>query len=368
MKSESDLSLVIIMNKLISYSCSKLVSEKPNWNGLDKFLTFYEYFPSNIGVYDRSGATKFPVQCENKWPIPNWNKEFSWSYDECVMFRAKELIELSKKTGKKIRLYYSGGIDSSTIFCSFLDLLGLSDMPKYIELACTFQSRRENPYIWNNFIRKVDFTLFDASNTNQILDVDRIIVMGECNDQLFGSDALINFQIHTSEANAYNKYSVDSITDYFGKFNKQYASYWAERLTKSMKAAPFEIENHYQFFWWYNFAWKWNNVAVRILFYLNEDQENILNENTLPVQFFNTEYFQQWSLTNHYNEPDKNASPQEYKMVAKQFVAKSINENGFLHKVKNPSLFRIFYSNVQNYGITSDYKIIRDWRKLEQFI
>lgn len=355
------------MSKLLSYSCSKLVTEKPDWVGVDKFLTFYKYFPTNIGIYDRTGAVQFPFENENRWPIPNWDRNFSLTYVDCVVKRAQELLSLAKATDRKIRLYYSGGIDSSTIFCAFLNLIGLSEMSKWIEIACTFQSRRENPYIWNNYIRKADFELSDASNTNQILSNDRIVVMGECNDQLFGSDALINFEINTSEANAYNKWTVGTVTDYFSRINSDYAEYWAEQLSTTMAAAPFKIENHYQFFWWYNFSWKWNNVAVRILFYLKESQERLLNKNTMPIQFFNTEEFQQWSLNSHYLEPDKNASPYEYKMHAKKFVADTIKENGFLHKVKNPSLFRIFYSNSQSYAITSDYRVIRNWRNLKQF-
>lgn len=356
------------MNKLLSYSCTKLASENPSWAKPDRFLSFYNYFPGNIGIYDRTGANSFLFNCENKWPIPIWDNTFALSYEECVMLRAKELLTKSIATGKKIRLYYSGGIDSSTIFCSFLRLLGLDKMKEHLEIACTFHSRKENPHMWDNYIRKGDFDLIDANNAENAIDPNRIVIMGECNDQLFGSDALINFQINTTKENAYRKWTPGTIADYFAKTNSNYSEYWAENFAKTMDAAPFKIENHYQFWWWYNFCWKWNNVVVRILFYLNEHLDDALTEDTAPIQFFNTEYFQQWSISMHYNEPDKNAYPHEYKMLAKEFVVNTTKEKGFLAKVKNPSLFRIFYSTSQNHAITSDYKVVRNWRTLEDFI
>lgn len=356
------------MNKLLAFSSTKLLAENPDWPGMERYLTFHNFFPSNVCICDRTNSADVPFDIENRWPIPKFDVGFNLSYEDCVRHRALELITLAKKQNRKIRLYYSGGIDSSVILCSFIETIGLQETTDLVELACTSHSRNENPYIWDKIVRKSKFNLIDASDIKSIVDPKYLTIMGECNDQLFGSDAMIRFEATVGEYKIYDKWSIGTITDYLSDINPIGAEYWALQLEKTMNAAPYKIENHYQFWWWYNFAWKWNNVVTRILFYLPKTYDSLVQNHNIPIQFFNCESLQQWSMMNHYMEPDRNALPYEYKFQAKQFVCKTLNENGFMNKVKNPSLFRIFYSQTQHIAVDSDYKIIRNWRDMEKYL
>lgn len=367
-----DLLTAMGSNKLLSYFPETLLHKNVEWPGVEKHLKeIYTFFDAWVCLIDRTKSYKSPFNCDIRWPIPAYDANFSMSYEEVCLLRANQLVSYAKSTNKKIRLFYSGGIDSSVILCSFISLLGIDETVKLVELAITENSIRENPTLWNDIVRKNDFQLLSASVAKNIVSRNSIILTGECNDQIFGSDKMIHFMNKLGENSIYDKWQPNTIQQFLESsvnIENANAKPITEYLSNTMLAAPFTIENNYQFWWWYNFAWKWNNVATRIMYYIPLHLSDQLKSGFETDQFFNCTEFQLWSMKNHHDYPDKNGLPFEYKWEAKEFVAKIIKDNGFLYKTKNPSLLRALHSQFRIHGISSDYKLITDYKEFKSYL
>jgi hypothetical protein len=359
-------------NKLLSYFPESLINKNVNWPGVQQHLDeVCEFFGAWVCLIDRTQTYNHPFNCDIRWPIPAYDPNFTLSYEEVCLLRAEQLIKHAKSKNKKIRLFYSGGIDSSVILCSFIKLLGVEETTKYIELAITENSIRENPTLWNDIVRKTDFCLLSASVAKNIVSRESITLTGECNDQLFGSDKMIFFMVALGEDSIYRKWRPEEIENFFasGSNNKhKNAKPIVQYLSNTMNAAPFKIENNYQFWWWYNFSWKWNNVATRIMYYVPTYMSDQLKNGFETEQFFNCNEFQLWSMKYHHDYPDKNGLPYEYKWEAKEFVANVINDEGFLEKTKIPSLVRALHSQFRIHGIDSNYNLITDYKDFKKYL
>jgi hypothetical protein len=360
------------LNKLLSYFPAPLMNKVIDWPGVEKHKEeICKFFGSWVCVIDRTETYKGPFECEIKWPIPLYDSNFNLSYKDVCIRRAIELYDYAKKSNKKIRLYYSGGIDSSVILCSFIEALGLQETAKMVELAVTENSIRENPTLWDSIVRKNNFYMVSSSIASNIISKTHITLTGECNDQLFGSDKIMGFMALLGEDVIYKKWTPDSIEKFlvFSATRRDLnPGPLVEYLRQTMEAAPFKIENNYQFWWWYNFAWKWNNVATRLLYYIPTKLAEQTKSGFEVNQFFNSTEFQQWSMKNHCDEPDKNGLPYEYKMAAKEFVVEVTKDKGFLDKTKNPSLLRALQSQFRIHAIDSKYNLITDYKDFQKYL
>jgi len=366
------LHMVTTSNKLLSYFPSSLLTKNLDWPGVEKYKEeICNFFGPWTCVIDRTETYIGPFNCEIRWPIPTYNPNFNMSYREVCLLRAIQLADYAKSVNKKIRLYYSGGIDSGVILCSFIEALGLEETTKIVELAVTENSIRENFVLWDTIVRKNNFHLVSSAIATNIISKDYITLTGECNDQLFGSDKMMAFMVTLGEDAIYKKWETEHIEKFLvsgvslrGLNPKPMVEY----LRLTMEAAPFKIENNYQFWWWYNFAWKWNNVATRIMYYIPIQMAHQVRTSFEVDQFFNCPEFQLWSMKNHHDEPDRNGLPYEYKFAAKEFVSDITNDKGFLEKTKNPSLLRALHSQFRIHAIDSNYNLISDYRDFEKYL
>lgn len=364
--------MVMASNKLISYFPAPLLTRHIDWPDVEQHKEeICSFFGPWVCLIDRTGTYKGPFNCDVRWPIPQYDPNFNMSYREVCLVRAKQLADYAKSVNKKIRLFYSGGIDSSVILCSFIEALGLDETTKLVQLAITENSIRENFTLWDKIVRKNNFYMVSSSIASNIISKNHITLTGECNDQLFGSDKMMGFMAMLGEDSIYQDWNPDDIGSFLTSsvtHRNLNSKPIVEYLSKTMDAAPFKIQNNYQFWWWYNFAWKWNNVATRILYYIPYHLADDVKSGFETNQFFNSTEFQLWSMKNHYDEPDKNGSPYEYKNAAKEFVADVTNDKGFLDKTKNPSLIRALQSQFRIHAIDSEYNLISDYHDFEKYL
>lgn len=364
--------MVTVSNNLLSYFPAALLSKTLDWPGIEQHKEeICKFFGPWVCLIDRTGTYKGPFNCEIRWPIPVYNPNFNLTYREVCLNRAMQISDYANSVNKKIRLYYSGGIDSSVILCSFIEALGLEETVKLIELAVTENSIRENFVLWDTIVRKNNFRLVSSSIAANIVSKDHITLTGECNDQLFGSDKMMGFMALLGEDSIYEKWNPSDIEKFLvhnATAKNLNPKPIVEYLRQTMEAAPFEIQNNYQFWWWYNFAWKWNNVATRIMYYIPKKMEHQTRTSFEIDQFFNSPEFQMWSMKNHHDEPDRYGSPYEYKMLAKEFVADVTKNKGFLDKTKNPSLIRALQSQFRIHAIDSNYNVISDYREFQKYL
>ena len=331
----------------------------PDVPGINNFLKFSQYFLPNVGPVDRSNTLTMPFRCANTDPIPAFDPIFSMSYADCVMHRITELDQIHQSTGKKFRLLYSGGIDSTGILAGFIEHYGLEHTSKILEISCSKESISENPWAWDRYIRKGNFKIVNShDHTNGWRD-NVIVLMGEINDHLFGGLGAGRWPQYCMAHNTdlYATANINTLVQYlvWSKKDKDAlaAYYCAGKIMQIAAGAPFPINNMYLLTWWYNFVLGWNGCVYRILSQSNgELPKDILS--TGFYQFYNTPELQQWSLNFHYAHPTEFAEAETYKQECKDMILGILNIPEYATKNKFTSFPRVHSLRPASYLIDTD--------------
>ena len=348
--------LVYFSNIPLRFSRNEFIEQIP---GIENYRKFANFFHPNIAFNDRTGTIKFPFSLQNTNPIPKFDNSFSMSYKDCVLDRMSSIDKLHKDTGKKFRLLYSGGIDTSLIFAGFVEYYGLEKTKEILEISCSIDSIYENPWLWDRYIRKENFDIITSHEYPYYWNDNKIILMGEGNDQLFG---YMEYAKLKKNYKLYDTVSVKDIELYLTKgMPHPDSKYVAEKLLELMPKAPIPITNSYLAFWWIRFAIVWDGVLTRVLSQSAVDQ---LPKDTLHsglVQFFNTENFQKWSLKFHYDKPDSFCDTNIYKQECKDIIIDVLKIPEYASKGKFDSFPRIHSLKPSCNIIDTDLKLYRNY-------
>jgi hypothetical protein len=318
---------------------------------------------TGVSLVDRMELMQMPYNFKLYEPfrIPRDLTNFNLSYADVCDKRAAELLAHSDATGLPLYVLYSGGIDSTAVMTAFLRQRDYTKLRNQLVVCMSIDSITENPVFYNTFIRN-KFNIVPSDNFASMFDGKCIIVGGEHNDQLFGSDivgkALTMFPMSDIAASHSNgllkKFLVGR-----GMAEKA-ADWWTDMLMWHSKQAPCEVKTNYELLWWLNFSFKWQTVWFRIL--LRVDPRFHKNLNPVWLQkhfhhFFTTEDFQKWSMLN----PDKKIKDtwMSYKYTAKDYIY-DFNKDQYYrdNKSKRGSLYRLFiHKNTPN-AITTDWQYL----------
>jgi hypothetical protein len=326
------------MNKLLICENRYLKNTKLDvitYNEILKLSTFGA--SQKINPLDRTRTIVPPYNFEIQFPLPTYNKT-SYTYGELCLLRAKELNNLSEKLQCKIILMYSGGIDSTTVLLSFLQITSNYD---HLIISINPQSIAENPKLYYNLIRK-NLTIINSEDILNKFNSEYIIVGGEFNDQLFGVDFIKKYIMLHGIKELKSNYTPTKIINFLQTFDISHdaATKWFELLQQNiMIHAHGCVNTVLDFFWWFNFTHKWQHIYYRsIISSSNKINHDFLNN--YYHQFFITDEFQLWSM----NNPDKKIgnSWSEYKLSAKQFILSYTNDSDYFnYKCKRGSLYYI---------------------------
>lgn len=279
---------------------------------------------NNSMFYDRSETIVSPIKIKNMFPIPKIEQNFNLSYQDICNITAKEIAD--KK--KKIRIMWSGGIDSTLIVVSFLKL-GLRDQ---LEIALSLESIAENYNFYKQHILG-KIKIIASTNIEELFSEDAILVGGEFNDQLLGSNMLPLFSKYYDPKDLFSKFDRNKLVKIFSsKFdNSQAIHKWIEIYLKTTNSSPVPIESNLDFHWWINFCCKWQGIYYRLASYTDT---NVNMENY--QHFFQNELFQKWALLNHsqhFNEW------RDYKKICKDIIFEYDRDRYYLeNKIKTESL------------------------------
>lgn len=328
--------------------------------GYPTYHAYNRYSRGGINIVDRSG--KFTMPIINHVPeclkIPEF-KSTDLTYSDCCRLRARELLDHSKNIDKQIVVLYSGGIDSSTIVSSFLDVCDDSSDFERVIIAHTENSIIENPSLYEIIKRK--FKRISSGAMGYLFDGRFIIVHGECNDQLFGSQVAVNAErvngidFLKSETNRQNlvNFVFQSLQEkkkrrrinykYFYEDNDERDAFLVvDRVFKPlMDSTDIDLSKLYYLLWYINFAFKWQNVYYRIC--AIDCYEFGLKNLYTHFSFFNTDNFQLWCLNNLHSLIDLNSTMLTYKQPAKDYIYTITKDEEYrVYKLKKGSLFHVY--------------------------
>ena len=339
-------------DQLLYYSIFPILhSKNPLFNdipGIDNFKTLAGSFDSNLFLHDRSGVIEFPFAVKSYNPLPEFNPNFNLSFRECAAEQMKTLDKLHQATGKKFRLFYSGGVDSSGIFAAFIDYYGASKASEILEICCSKESIDENPWLWDNFIRKENFDIISSYDHSYYWNDNRITVMGEGADQLFGKTEYLKYK---GSQDPYSEINLKEVSSYLHYKNPKGSDLVkvSELLIKVGEQAPMPITNMALLVWWYEIVFTWDALMLRVLNLAKDLPKDVLASGL--VQFYNTKEFQQWSFKLHYDFPTSFMGVDKFKPHIKEMVIDILDIPEYASKSKMLSFPRL-------HGLRPAYKLI----------
>ena len=279
-------------------------------------------------------------QVRDRFNVLNEYSDFNWidTVDPIPEPKDTPLKELMDKRaqdflGKKVVTQWSGGVDSTSIVLALIkngihkdDLLILHDDG----------SVQENPKLYH-FLKDNEYNIKEVKHWRKELgsvDTD-VITNGWCADQLFGS-------IFFHEAYAqYNFEPVKFLSSVTGPFGPKLTEEQAKEFAQVYKDAAKKLFNldlniAAELGWYINFTMKWTWVSTFNELYLLGTK----NKNKTDC-FFNTDYFQSWSIFNYPNIAKHNIYGEDaryYKRELKEYCYEVFPDDEFLlKKTKFPS-------------------------------
>jgi hypothetical protein len=366
------------MTEIIHYSPEMICNNADKLKdvpGIENFINFTKSAGGTAyssGPIDRTNIIKIPFKTKITKPMPSLDLEFSKTYEDCVFERIKELLQISETTGKKFRLFYSGGLDSTCILGAFISYLGLEKTASLVELFCSKESIYENPWLWERYIRPGNFKLLSSHEHSFRWHDNVIYIQGDLNEHLFDpASAHAGWKRFASIHGYDHSFSLDKLVEWKvwasnNTVKKETIQIWAEFINKLCSNAPLPITNMNLVSWYqgFNLSFCANHVRVAL-----QSKDRQLPENFIDgkiIQFFASDDFQRWSLKRHFQNPDNLNT--EYKKECKELVLKLIDIPEYTTKNKFPSLPRIWSKRPTGCFIDSNYVVHTDPTDFLDFI
>ncbi len=269
---------------------------------------------------DRSNTLRFPVRTKSLFPLPKM-AHLDKTYEDICNERALELLSRADNLDVPMYVFWSGGIDSTCVLVSLMKHASKAQRER-ITVLMSEASCNEYPDFYLRYIRG-QFRRMPAAQFPYLLGTKNLIVSGEHNDQLFGSDVIaVAIKIFGFRAvmGPYDpKLFVNFFTQRMG--NMVFAIHYVRLFERLMESAPVRLRTNFDLFWWINFAIKWQHVYMRMLSYVTPSRVDALTPEYVKdyyAPFFCTDAFQLWSM----NNLDKRVrrSWRSYKYPAKEVI------------------------------------------------
>ena len=332
------------------------VTDGPN----SAFISIGEHFGNYLYALSRLVICPIPYDRTDEFnmlnvqidPIPNVPHNWNRTFEEIFLERAEEIWAMDKP----IRLWWSGGIDSTTTLISllrtkkpehkliiFMSPPCVEENPNFYETLKKMESNKELTIQWNGEHNIWSFDNWCDGTIN---------ITGEPADPFYGTFVVKD---HIDEINL-------PWTDLFKWEHKKGSWLYGEDDARSEyhrprfmefaeeynKKCPFEVKNTFDFTWWLAFSIKWGWIVNRIALQL-DNPSNYQN----MISFYNTPEFQRWSIVNH--DLKHKGSWKTYKWPSKEFIYNYNKDADYRdNKVKENSMAK----TVCMYGYAAQYSLI----------
>ena len=255
-------------------------------------------------------------------PLIDFPTNFTSTFEELVNRRAIELWDI----GKPIRLWWSGGIDST---CALVSLLQTRRLDTSLTVYLSTNSVQENPDFYDILVKKkvkLQWHSFDnyVYDNNQLWDGQTINVNGGGGDELFlAISSLMSieefFKIKDSDW-------IDVMKD----------SDMLNTVVKYIDMSPYKPKTYWELLWW--FARSIDDLLSRYLSPRFLKDPSVYH---LEYPFFYTDYFEKWALSNPY--AGHNGDYRTYKWPMKKYIYDYDKNEEYLNTKQKESSFPLVY-------------------------
>lgn len=257
--------------------------------------------------------------------------------------RASQIVGKAKADGKRLAVFWSGGIDS-TLALVALRKHGIDDR---LTVVMNEYSIAEYPFYYDQLQRSsVNFAQVKREDTADSVPnflKDHYVVTGEIGDQVFGSVKYKDYPDYSLLAKPWKQVL---------KFSSPFALELFERFTA---ACPAPVHTVKEFWWWLSYAVKYQGVCFRMLL---QAWDARLEENVF--HFFHTPEFNDWSVSTPMELKFFGTDERQYKWLAKEYIYRETNDADYRdNKLKEVSLL----DNSSAKGNTEIKWVDTNWNK-----
>ena len=315
-------------------------------------------FNPSISFFDRTGTLEWPFRVKNLFPMPKNHHTDKTFATICRETMDRVIDHANANPDKEFVVMYSGGIDSTLLMVLLLQQADKALLDRTLVIL-NENSIQENSAFYEQHIKR-RFRMASSNRFEQYLDPKYIVLTGEFADNVFGSLTLNMAMDSLGDRSIIHAPDKDYAHQFFLKklgTNLQVEVAMAD-IEAICKVCPFTIDSMHDYMWWINFTMKWQAVYFRVLSHKEPHVKLTWDwvENDF-IHFFNTEEFQQWSMTN----PDKKVREKwnTYKWPAKDIIYEYTKDEAYWReKTKVPSLPGMLrYRKVYNF-ITEDLEFL----------
>lgn len=329
------------------------------------FAGLFYLYARNMSINDRTDTIKIPLKTTvlDNCRLPEFVEQ-DISFEKVSNDRARLLMDKAIASNRKIAIMWSGGVDSTLIATSLLKVCTKTELKKHCVVLLSHDSIIENPRFYDKHILP-NFDLMPANNFAHIMGNDKYLyVTGEGNDQLFASLFVIEaYKIFWGgKFTPYDPISDDNMVPFIQhrtKFNEADSIKLYAVLKKLCGASPVKIETPYQFFWWCNFALKWQNVYVRSMLFSHPINRDGIKMEDNYTTFFHNDDFQLWTMNtiHKFGKIAKDDTNHSYKEVCKEIIFEFDGNSDYRqNKNKYGSFGKVIMSKHASNFVTEDMK------------
>jgi len=235
--------------RLVYYRPQAILSvENQDLPGIEKFSRFFDLYNSRIMLVDRTQTLRIPVSHTSLFPVPPL-RPFSKTYEEICVARASEILARADALDVNVYVSWSGGIDSTLVLVSLL-MQATPAQKKRIIVILTEESIAENPRFWNEHVHgnlRVDSAILFSYR----LGTNDIMLDGEHNDQIFGSDKVAKLIRKFGGDVLHKPYSRELFSTFWGESlpDKQTTDFYLDLFEHLSGAAPVSISTNFLYLW-----------------------------------------------------------------------------------------------------------------------
>lgn len=260
-------------------------------------------------------------------PRPDLQYKQTKSFCEITDVRAQELLELVRSTGKRLAVFWSGGIDSTVTVSALIKNFPTHDL-SYIDIYMNNYSFMENPGFFQCVIKKNQINCIDLADLSSLtlpqLFAQNLVTDGEPADKLWLVEIGLRYFREKGEASLRQSLEQGRIhfIDFLTKFMHQgEAEYYWNSIMDNVHETKAPVTTIADLFWWINFNYHWNgHLLAWYAKHVEKTREHWANYQKNYHPWYNTVDYQTWSFGDSSKDRVFFSGPGEYKMEAKQYI------------------------------------------------
>jgi hypothetical protein len=329
--------------------------------GTELLSCFFLLYNAGAVPIDRTNTIQTPIRVKSVFPVPTM-RLMTKTFEEICNERAVYILNQSDKHSCDIYVMWSGGIDSTLALISLLKNAKKNHIGRIVAVMSD-ASIQENPNFFRDHIQG-KLRMQTRTVIPFLIGNKSLLVSGEHNDQLFGSDMMAKLISRYGADFIHAPYSRESLSAYYkSAIGGRAADHYLDLFERLVHSAPIHIQSNFEFTWWVNFSLKWQTVYMRMLTFASSRNPDIITDGEYVREyyfpFYNTEDFQLWSL----NNLDKRIKDtwKSYKWVCKDIIYEYTKDADYRdNKLKKGSLSSFFRVNDSYKFLDSDFKLHRE--------